>query len=79
MSKNPDVTVRFRGVIEKCSYCVQRIQQNKIEAHVDGKDIIEDGAETTDLADKLPAEARCLKAILATWRKSCRASLAGND
>ena len=49
MVLNPDVTVRARGVIEKCSLCIQRIQLGKLEAKKDGR-MLTDGEFTTACA-----------------------------
>jgi MoCo/4Fe-4S cofactor protein with predicted Tat translocation signal len=53
---NPDVTVRARGVMEKCSFCVQRIQEKKLLSKKEGRKVY-DGEIKTACQQSCPADA----------------------
>lgn len=56
LMRNPDVSVRSRGVMEKCSYCVQRINVAKIEADKENREI-RDGEVVTACQQACPTNA----------------------
>jgi molybdopterin-containing oxidoreductase family iron-sulfur binding subunit len=56
MVMNPDVTVRERGVMEKCTFCVQRIRRAQIEAQVEGR-AVRDGEVMTACQQACPTRA----------------------
>ena len=57
LGRNPEVTVRNRGVMEKCSYCIQRIAAVRIKAKVEGNRPIADGEVLTACAQACPTQA----------------------
>jgi MoCo/4Fe-4S cofactor protein with predicted Tat translocation signal len=56
LMRNPDVSVRSRGVMEKCTYCVQRIQAAKITSEIEGRKV-RDGEIVTACQAVCPTEA----------------------
>jgi molybdopterin-containing oxidoreductase family iron-sulfur binding subunit len=56
LANNPEVTVRSRGVMEKCTYCVQRLSAAKIDARLGGREL-KDGDVKTACQQACPAEA----------------------
>lgn len=54
---NPEVTVRGRGVMEKCTYCIQRVQNGKIQSRTKGDGRLHDGDVRTACQDACPSQA----------------------
>jgi len=82
--KNPDVTVRERGVMEKCTYCVQRIRRSEMKARVEEREI-QPGEVVTACQQSCPTGAIQFGSLehtdtpMVQWRKEGRAYAALHD
>jgi molybdopterin-containing oxidoreductase family iron-sulfur binding subunit len=56
LGMNPEVTVRSRGIMEKCTYCVQRIERKRIDVRVQGRTMV-DGELQTACQQGCPSDA----------------------
>lgn len=66
LGNNPNVTVRSRGVMEKCSYCVQRVNEARVEIKLKNLDSIPDGFFQTACQQSCPTDAIVFGDILDT-------------
>ena len=79
LQRNPEVTVRERGVMEKCTFCVQRLEATKIRARIDGNRSIREGEVTTACAQACPTRAIQFDSLhntgsaMVRWRQEPRA------
>jgi molybdopterin-containing oxidoreductase family iron-sulfur binding subunit len=78
LQRNPEVTVRQRGVMEKCTFCVQRLRAAEIRAKIEGNRLIREGEVTTACAQACPTRAIQFDALsntgsaMARWRSEPR-------
>ena len=63
LSRNPDVTVRSRGVMEKCSMCIQRIQEGRLQAKNEGR-ALKDGEIQMAEAASVPSSSSSLRNLV---------------
>ena len=74
--RNPEVTVRARGVMEKCTYCIQRIEREKIDADADGRPM---GEVRTACQQACPTQAIIFGNIADREGEVARAKASGRD